>query len=109
MKNLKILAFAFIISTSSLFASEIVPDIPVKDIRSQVVDLLSNPEFKINEEIVVNVLFTFSSEGDIVVLKVDSQNPDVIQYVRDHINHKMIATPGEPNREFTLPLRITKK
>lgn len=109
MKNLKIIAIAFIISTSSLFAAEIVPDIPVKDIRSQVVDLLSDPEFRVAEELVVNVVFTFSSEGDIVVLKVDSKNPDVIQYIRDHINHKMIATPGEPNREFTLPLRITKK
>ncbi len=109
MKNLKVIAIALIISTSSLFAAEIVPDIPVKDIRNQVVDLLSDPEFKVAEEFVVNIVFTFSSEGDIVVLKVDSTNPDVIQYVRDHINHKMIATPGEPNREFILPLRITQK
>lgn len=109
MKNLKIFAIALIISTSSLFAAEIVPDIPAKDIRSQVVELLANPEFQINEELVVNVVFTFSSEGDIIVLKIDSTNPNVKQYIRDHINHKMIATPGEPNREFTLPLRITKK
>lgn len=109
MKNLKVIAFALIISTSSLFASEILPDVPVKQIRTQVVELFETPDFRISEEITVDILFTFSSEGDLIVLKIDSYDPKIIKYVSTHINHKMIDTPGEPNREFTLPLRITKK
>lgn len=109
MKNLKIITIAFIIITSSLFAKDIVPDVPVKEIRTQVIDLFETPNFSINKELTVNVLFTFSSEGDIIVLKIDSIDPKVIKYISSQMNHKMIATPGEPNREFILPVHIIIK
>lgn len=110
MKNLKVLAFvfAFVISTSSLFAINVVPDIPVKEIRTQVVELFDDANFNIEKETVVNIMFTFSSEGDIVILKIDSKDSDIRKYVEKQMHHKMIETPGEPDRVFTLPLRITK-
>lgn len=109
MKNLKVLSIALFIATSSLFASEIVPDIPVKEIRTQVVELFDEvPDFYVEEDVLVNIEFTFSSEGDIVVLNVDSKNREILKYVRNYMNHKYIDTPGEPNRLFTLPLRIAK-
>ncbi len=108
MKNLKVLALALVISTGSLFAAEIVPDIPVKEIRSQIVDLFHAPEFTLNEELKLNIVFTFNSEGKIVVLSVDSKDPDVLDYVRKNLNNKTIDTPGEMNRIFTMPLRLTK-
>jgi len=107
MKNLKVIALAFVISTTSLFAAEIVPDIPVKTIRTQVVDLFHTADFDISKETVVKITFTFNTEGEIVVLKVDSKDADVLDYVRKYMNQQVIETPGEPNREFILPLRIT--
>lgn len=107
MRNLKVLPIALLIATSSLFATEIVPDIPVKEIRSQVADLFKTPDFKIAEETTVTILFTFSSGGDIVVLKIGSKDPDILEYVRKSMSHKTIQTPGEENRVFTMPLRIT--
>lgn len=108
MKNLKVTAIAILISTSCLFAAEIVPDIPVKTIRNQVVELFDSPDFDIDSETVVHITFTFNTEGEIVVLKVDSKNSDVLRYVRKYMNNKKVQTPGEPNREFVMPLRITK-
>ncbi len=108
MKNLKVLPIALLIATTSLFATEIVPDIPAKDIRVQVADLLNSPDFSLDESVTVNVMFTFSSEGDIVLLKVDSTDQNIVKYISKNLNHKMIATPGEVNRVFTLPLRINK-
>ncbi len=108
MKKLKVLALALVISTGSLFAAEIVPDIPVKEIRSQIVDLFHAPEFTLNEELKINIVFTFNSEGKIVVLSVDSKDSDVLDYVRKNLNNKTIDTPGEMNRVFTMPLRLTK-
>ena len=92
MKNLKVLAFVlvFAISTTSLFAIEIVPDIPVKEIRTQVADLFVDADFAIEQETIVNIVFTFSSAGDIVVLKVDSKDREVLKYVSKYMNHKMI-------------------
>ena len=108
MKKLKVLALALVITTGSLFAAEIVPDIPVKEIRSQIVDLFHAPEFTLNEELKINIVFTFNSEGKIVVLSVDSKDSDVLDYVRKNLNNKAIDTPGEMNRVFTMPLRLTK-
>ena len=108
MKNLKVFALALVITTGSLFASEIVPDIPVKEIRTQIVDLFHAPEFTLNEELKINIVFTFNSEGKIVVLSVDSKDSDVLDYVRKNLNNKTIDTPGEMNRVFTMPLRLTK-
>ena len=109
MKNLKVLSFALLIATSSLFATEIVPDIPAKQIRTQVADLFQTPEFNLDEDTIVNISFTFSSEGSIVLLKIDSTDKEVLNYVSKYMNHKMIQTPGEKNRIFTFPLRINKE
>lgn len=108
MKNLKVLVLALVISTGSLFAAEIVPDIPVKEIRSQIVDLFQAPEFAIQDELKINIVFTFNSEGEIVVLNVDSKDSDVLDYVRKNLNNQTIDSPGEMNRVFTMPLRLTK-
>ena len=92
MKNLKVFALALVITTGSLFASEIVPDIPVKEIRTQIVDLFHAPEFTFQDDLTVNIVFTFNSEGKIVVLSVDSKDPDVLNYVRKNLNHKVFLT-----------------
>lgn len=108
MKNLKVTAIALLISTSCLFAADIVPDIPAKTIRHQVVELFDSPDFNVDSETVVHITFTFNTEGEIIVLKVDSKNSDVLRYVRKYMNHKKVEIPGEPNREFVIPLRIQK-
>lgn len=109
MKNLKLLALAFVIGTASVFATtNSVLDVPVKQVGTQVTDLFKTPEFTVIEDHVVHITFTFSSEGEIVVLKVDSKDKDVLNYVRKHMSNKTIETPGEANRIFILPLRINK-
>ena len=109
MKNLKLLALAFVIGSASVFANTTsVDDIPVKQISQQVYELFTAPDFVVNEDINVNVIFTFDTEGKIIVLKVDSKNPQVLNYVRKTLKNKYLDTPGEPYRQFTLPLTFTK-
>jgi len=110
MKNLKLWALAFIIGTTGVFATTIdLPDVPIKQIGMQISDLLTEPDFTVRENMKVEVVFTFNSEGEIIVLKVDSKDKDVLNYVRETLNHKKVAIPGEMNRVFTLPLTIKKK
>lgn len=110
MKKFKLLAIAFIVGTATLFATEVDdPDVPKTEIRDQIIDLLENPEFTIENEVTVNVSFTFSSEGEIVVLNVDSQNDEVLSYIRTNLNHKTIENPGEQDKVFIMPLKFEKK
>ena len=115
MKKLNLLALAFVIGTASLFAttSNGILDIPVKQIRDQVVDLFKTPSFDVEKDYNLNIIFTFNSEGAIVVQSVYSKDKnkidkDVINYVHKTLDNKMIQTPGELNRAFSLPLRIVK-
>ena len=110
MKNLKLWALAFIIGTAGVFATTTdLPDVPVKQIGMQISELLTEPDFIVKEDMSVNVVFTFNSEGEIIVLKVDSKDEDVLNYIRETLNHKKVDIPGEMNRVFTLPLTINKK
>jgi hypothetical protein len=112
MKKFNLLALALAIGTMSLFATTTtneVPDIPVKVIATQIASLFTTPDFAIEEDLSVNILFTFDSEGKIVVLRIHSKDKDVINYVYETLNHKTIETPGEMNRAFKLPLKIKRQ
>lgn len=107
MRKFKLMALAFVIGTASLFATNVnEPKDPNKEIRNQIVNLLEAPDFVVENEIVVNLTFTFSSEGEIVVLAVSCKNCDVLDYVRKHINYKKIENPGIKNKKYTMPLKI---
>lgn len=107
MKNLHLLTLALLISCVSLFASnkETVPVVK-EEIRSQIVELLHTPDFAVESDKVVNLTFTFSTEGEIVILNVDSMDRDILKYVRENLNYKKIENPGEFNKHYTMPLKL---
>jgi len=107
MKKLMLLALAVVISSASLFASN--ADDPIeakKEIRNQIVDLLKTPKFSVEEEMNLTLTFTFSSSGEIVVLDIDSRHRDLLNYVREHLNYKMLDVPGDHNQIYIMPLKI---
>jgi len=109
MRKLKLFALAMLLGTAGLFAAEtLAPDVPKKVIRNQIVQLLATPEFTVDTDISVNLTFTFSSEGEIVVLAVDSKNREVLKYIRKNLNYKKIAQPGERDKIYTMPLKVAQ-
>ena len=107
MKKFKLLALSLVIGTASLFATT-VEDVSKDEIRSQIVELLQTPDFGIVSEMTVNISFTFSSEGEVVVLGVDSKNRNILNYVRKNLNYKKIQNPGEKDKLYTMPLKVAK-
>jgi hypothetical protein len=108
MKKLKLIALALFIGTAGLFANNISPDDSVYKMRDQILELMDAPNFTINKEITVKITFTFSSEGEIVVLNVDSKDINILNYIRKNLNQKVISNPGEQFKQYTLPLTIKK-
>jgi hypothetical protein len=115
MKKFNLLALALAIGTMSLFATtNEVPDIPVKVIGNQVSDLFKTPNFNIEKDCNLKIIFTFNSEGEILVHRVYSIDKnkidkEVLDYIYKTMDHKMIQYPGELNRAFTLPLKIKRE
>jgi len=108
MRKFKLLALAFVFGTMSVFASnELIPeDVPAKVIRNQIVKLLATPNFAVEAETQIAISFTFNSEGEIVVLSVNSRDKHILNYVRKNINGKVIDMPGEKDKLYTMPLKI---
>ena len=110
MKKLNLLALALVIGTASVFATtNEVLDIPVKQIASQVTELFKTPNFDVDQDLEVKIIFSFDSEGKIIVHRVNSTDKDVLNYVRETLSNKTIQTPGELNRVFSLPLKIESR
>ena len=108
MRKLMLMALALVIGTASLVASNSGDvDAPKDEIRDQIVKLLKTPSFDVESEMNVNVSFTFSSRGEIVVVNVDSKNGDVLNYIRKNLNYKKIQNPGEQGKLYKMPLKVT--
>ena len=106
MKKLMLMALALVIGTTTLFASNVIPDDSPNKMRSQIVALMDAPDFNVNREITVTITFTFSSASEIIVLNVDSEDTDVLNYVRKNLNQKVISNPGEKFKHYTMPLTL---
>jgi hypothetical protein len=107
MRKLMLMAFALVIGTASLFATNIGDEETPKDeIRDQIVELLKTPSFAVDHDYNVNISFTFSSKGEIVVLSVDSNDRNVLNYVRENLNYKKIQNPGEKDKLYKMPLKM---
>jgi type II secretory pathway component PulL len=108
MRKLMLMALALVIGTASLFASNVGDsDAPKDEIRDQIVKLLKTPSFSVDQEYNVNISFTFSSEGEIIVLNIDSKDRDVLDYIRENLNYKKIQSPGEKDKLYKMPLKVT--
>ena len=110
MKKFKLLALAFVIATTSLFAKSIdPPDVPVEVIKNQMIELFTaKHDLSINNDKVVKVDFKFDNNGKIIVLKIDSKNRDVLSYIRKNLNNNGIEAPVESQRKFHIYLRFKR-
>jgi len=107
MRKLKLFTLALFIGTTGLFASEISKtELKKSDIGTQIENLLNDTEFLFDNTIEVQIKFTFNSEGEIVVLKVNSSDSNVLNYIRKNLNGKVILNPGERNKLYNLSLKL---
>lgn len=107
MNKFKLMAIAFVFGTVSLFANNAeTPEISKDEIRKQIAELVHDYNDVINAEVAVRVTFTFSTEGEIIVLKVNSSDKNVLTFIRENLNGKILANPGKAYRHYTMPIII---
>lgn len=107
MNKFKLLAIALVFGTTSLFANNIInPEVSKDQIRQQIIELVQHSQNSIDSQITVNVTFTFSTSGEIIVKKIDSSDKEVLAFIRKNINSKKLKNPGRANKNFTMPIVI---
>ncbi|MBG7630954.1 MAG: hypothetical protein IZT56_11045 [Bacteroidetes bacterium] len=108
MKKIKFLALAFVIATSSLFAKEMIPDIPIVKVQLKLMELLETPDFHLEQDISTNFYISFIKEGRIKVLKIDSHNKDVQAYIHKSLDNEILKIAGVSGIVYKVPLKLKK-
>lgn len=110
MKKVQLLLVAFVMGTLSLFANNVeTPNVSKDEIRKQIIELIESTEMNFEQNSFVNITFTFNTEGEIIVLKVDSMNQNIISFVRENLNGKKLEKPGKVNKEYIMPISVVSK
>jgi hypothetical protein len=107
MNKFKLLAIVLMMGVTSLFAKiNTNPDTSKDEIRKQIIELVEQTTNVFENEISVKITFTFDTEGEIIVLSVDSKEKDVLSFIRENLNNKKLKNPGKVQKEYTLRISI---
>ncbi len=107
MKKVKVFLVATALLIGTLFTTAAVPA-PVEktNFSVELEKLLENPNFDI--EVTTSVCFVINSEGEIVVLSVDTENTVVERFIKSRLNYEKIKSSLTKGKEYTVPIRIVK-
>ncbi len=108
MKNFSVLfAALFLLGTTSVFA---VNDATIEDkttaTSTEMTKLLQNPDFIVEYEMEANVLFTVNDENEILILSVETEDDQVVSYVKSRLNYQTLKSNLETGKQYVLPVRI---
>lgn len=95
--------------STSLFASKLPNKAISKIISKEISKLLENPNFSIAEDMDVTVIMTINKKNEIVVLSVDSNNNEEVEYyIKSRLNYNRIFTVL-PNKNYIVPVKLLRK
>ena len=112
MKNLKLFIAAFAL----VFAVQVSANTekPIKvtaQLQSELVQLMgSEVPFQIeNGELTAEVLFTVNAKGEVIVLKIVSDNPEAEKHLTSRINYKKVShRTSKPGEIYMMPVRVVQ-
>jgi len=111
MKKLSLFIVAFALFTIQATAAITGPVKPNTALRAELVELIgSECTFELDKNVcTAEVLFTVNSNGEVIVLSVNSSNPRAEAYIKSKINYKKVSHKIKKEGElYLLPLRIVK-
>ncbi|TVZ17193.1 hypothetical protein [Maribacter sp. MAR_2009_72] len=109
MRKLSLVVVAAVLfATGNVMANDNTDIGPAKSLSSQISVMLANNNFsEIDFDLTAQVRFTLNSEGEIVVLSVDSQYERMERFVKNSLNYKKVdLSKVEEGKIYTIPVRI---
>ena len=111
MKSLKLFALALALFTINVSAANLNPVKPTDELRFEIVDLIGtnlNADMEANEYD-ADVLFTVTSNKELIVLSVDSDNDQLESYLKSRLNYKKVNhRPSKHGEIYLLPVKMIK-
>jgi len=111
MRAIKALLLVVAIAFSSVLSAS---NKPTKDtsneISQEIGELLKNPDFIVEDDILANIKVLFNEDNEIVVLSVDSETKGIDGFIKSRLNYKELSKDvNNKNRYYSVPVRITAK
>ena len=109
MKTIKTLLFGILLTFSSQIFANTKVTLP-KDsltLQEQVKKLLNIDETSVYQDIVVKVEFKLSKDNEITVMSIDTQNFEIIRFIKTSLNKKTLSidTAGK-SKLYSIPVKF---
>ncbi len=109
MRQLKTVLLVVAITFSSVLMASTNPEDRKTEsaITDQVANLLKNPKFILEKEVVASVKITLNKNNELVVLSVDSQEEYISNFIKTRLNYTAlpVAVNGK-QKTFIVPVRV---
>jgi len=107
MKKVKVILVALTLMLGTLFTTAATPTNLVKTpFSAEIAKLLEDPNFLENVDVYTTVTFVINSEGELVVMDVDTDNDLVERFIKSRLNYHKIETSMLKGKEYKVPIRI---
>jgi hypothetical protein len=108
MRKLSVLvaAVAFLVASTSFAGTTPVSEKVPTTISAELGKYLANPDFEFDQNEVAKVSFMVNKDNEVVVLSVDSDNEQLISFIKARLNYQKVSAKVLKGTEYTLPVRI---
>lgn len=108
MNNLKLIALAIVLSISTMSFTTKETDDVTRELQNEIVKLLGKTCDKLADETIeLEVVFTISEKGQVVVICVNSENPKAESFVKCRLNYKQIKfDDSNVEKIYHLPIKV---
>ena len=109
MKTIKMLLLVVAITFSSVLSASTAPkNAETLAITTDVAKRLENPSFILEKEALANVTVTVNKNNELVVLSVDSDNQEIVDYIKGRLNYSKISVElYDKSKTYIVPVRLT--
>ena len=110
MKTTKMLLLVLAIAFSSVLSASTTPTIDAepKTMEEEIGNLLKNPKFVIEQDVIALVTITINKDDEIVVLSVDSESQSLKSFIKGRLNYIKVSKGIKTHHgTYVVPVRLT--
>lgn len=111
MKSIQMLVLVVTLTFSTMLSANTeAKDAEASAITTEVFKRLEHPKFLLENDVLVHVTLTLNKNNELVVLTVDSENEEIVNYIKDRLNYKKVAVNiFNKGRNYSVPVRLAIK
>jgi hypothetical protein len=110
MKKVKVILVALTLMFGTLFTTAAIPDDTVKTpFSAEIERLLEDNDLFLGHDAYATITFVVNTEGEIVVLDVDTENQLVKQFINERLSYYKIKAKMQKGKEYKVPVRVVSE